>query len=228
MRWLDSTTDSMDMNLSELQEIMKGREAWHAAVQCIEKSWTQLSNSRTIIEMFKIRQKEMKIDICYMELSTRHRCKPSLSECIAFLMPPTSDLPSTHYQHLYPLHHLTPQTTQSWMVSPYSSPSLNNPCQNPIPCIYLTLFIVGLFFLLTVTTLAQTFITFLLNYPKELLWWLSGKESTNQCRRHGFNPCVRKIPWRRKWQPMPVFLPRKSHGRGAWWAIVQGVEKSQT
>ena len=63
MRWLDSIPNSMDMNLSELQEIMKGREAWHAAVQCIEKSWTQLSNSRTIIEMFKIRQKEMKTQL---------------------------------------------------------------------------------------------------------------------------------------------------------------------
>ena len=33
-----------------------------------------------------------------------------------------------------------------------------------------------------------------------------------QCRRYGFNPWVGKIPWRRKWQPTPVFLPEKSHG----------------
>ena len=39
-----------------------------------------------------------------------------------------------------------------------------------------------------------------------------GKESAYQCRRPRFNPWVRKIPWRRKWQPTPVFLPRKSHG----------------
>ena len=103
--------DSMGMNLSELLETVSGREAWDAAVHWIKKSWTQLSNSMTIIEMFKIRQKEMKIDICYMELSTRNRCKPSLSECIFFLMPPTSALPSTHYQHLHPLDHLTPQIT---------------------------------------------------------------------------------------------------------------------
>ena len=32
-----------------------------------------------------------------------------------------------------------------------------------------------------------------------------------QCRRHGFHPWVYKIPWRRKWQPTPVFLPEKSH-----------------
>ena len=43
----------------------------------------------------------------------------------------------------------------------------------------------------------------------------SGKESTCQCRRHkrrGFNPYVRKIPWSRKWQPAPVFLPGQFHG----------------
>ena len=58
-----------------------------------------------------------------------------------------------------------------------------------------------------------------------LPWWLSGKESTCQCRRHRFNLCIRKIPWRRKWQPTPVFLPGESHGRGAWWATVHGVKK---
>ena len=41
--------------------------------------------------------------------------------------------------------------------------------------------------------------------------WLSGEESAPQCKRCGFNPWVRKIPWRRKWQPTPVFLPGKSH-----------------
>ena len=56
-----------------------------------------------------------------------------------------------------------------------------------------------------------------------------GKEPTCQCRRwkrFGFNPWVRKIPWRRKWQPTPVFLPGKSHmDRGAWQATVHGVAK---
>ena len=40
MRWLDSITNSMDMNLSELWEIVKGREAWHATVHEITNSWT--------------------------------------------------------------------------------------------------------------------------------------------------------------------------------------------
>ena len=51
---------------------------------------------------------------------------------------------------------------------------------------------------------------------QELPRWLSGKESACQCRRCKrcrFDPWVRKIPWRRKWQPTLVFLPGKCHGQ---------------
>ena len=61
--------------------------------------------------------------------------------------------------------------------------------------------------------------------------WLGDKESACQyrrCRRLGFDPWVRKIAWRRKWQPTPVFLPGESHGQGAWWTTVHGVAKNQT
>ena len=64
-----------------------------------------------------------------------------------------------------------------------------------------------------------------------LLGWFSGKEFTCQCRRHQeiqVPSLGGKIPWRRKWQLTPVFLPGNSMDRGAWWATVHGVTKSQT
>ena len=60
--------------------------------------------------------------------------------------------------------------------------------------------------------------------------WCSSKESACQCRRRKrsvFKPWVRKMPWRRKWQPTPVFLPGESQGQRSL-VGVHGVAKSQT
>ena len=48
-------------------------------------------------------------------------------------------------------------------------------------------------------------------------WWLSSKESACQCRRCRFSPWVRKIPWRKKWQPTLVFWLGKSHRQSSPW-----------
>ena len=64
----------------------------------------------------------------------------------------------------------------------------------------------------TTAQLSQTRSLRIMGLPR----WCSGKIPTCQCRRlqrHGFNPSVGKIPWRRKWTPTPVFLPVKFHGQ---------------
>ena len=54
MRWLDGITDSMDMSLSELQELVRNREAWHVAVHGVANSWIRLSNWTKLIPEGKI------------------------------------------------------------------------------------------------------------------------------------------------------------------------------
>ena len=44
MRWLDGITDSMSRSLSKLQKMVKDREAWHAAIHAVTKTWTKLSD----------------------------------------------------------------------------------------------------------------------------------------------------------------------------------------
>ena len=58
-------------------------------------------------------------------------------------------------------------------------------------------------------------------------WWRTHLQC-RRCRRYRFDPWVRKIPWRRAWQPTPIFLPEIPTDRGAWRATVHGVAKTLT
>ena len=93
MRWLDSITDSLDMNLSKLWEIVQDRGVWQAAGHGVTKSWTQLTNC-TITTKFSWMSKWMKKEICKMEivLSPSFRllwalskiiCEKNIGECPA-------------------------------------------------------------------------------------------------------------------------------------------------
>ena len=71
MKWLDGVIDSMDMNLSKLQEIVKGREGWCAIVHGVPKSWTQLNNNIQTQLIYKLNVNHIKGIIMEFSLETQ-------------------------------------------------------------------------------------------------------------------------------------------------------------
>ena len=67
-------------------------------------------------------------------------------------------------------------------------------------------------------------ISFFFMISLELPWWLSGKESACKCRRPRFDPWAGKIPWRREWLPIPVFLPGETHGQRSLAGYIEFME----
>ena len=105
------------------------------------------------------------------------------------------------------VHGILQARTLAWVAVPFSRGSSRPWDRTWVSCTE------GRFFTIWTTREAllrpRNFGSHILLY--QLPWWLSGKQSICQCRRP--NPRVGKIPWRRKWQPILVFLPGEFHGQ---------------
>ena len=91
MRWLDGVTDSMDVSLSELQELVMDREAWRAAIHRVAKSWTRLSNWTELTELL------FSLSLAPLVLCC---CSQSLSHVWLFATPQQVSLSFTNFRNL--------------------------------------------------------------------------------------------------------------------------------
>ena len=85
MRWLDSITDSIGMNLSKFLEIVKDREAWSAAVYGVTKSWTLLSNWTTLSPIASEKLFSIFVTMILMMIIKENYTNASPTDCIKIL-----------------------------------------------------------------------------------------------------------------------------------------------